>query len=56
MFSWVDKVTRGTYGLVSFIWNLGFWFAAGPATRIQFLDHFNWGLISQLIKSISSVL
>ena len=41
--------------MVSFIWNTGFWFAAVPATIIQFLDHFNWILISQLIKGISSV-
>ena len=40
----------------SFIWNLGFWFAVAPSTRIQLLDHFHWRLILQLIKDISSVL
>ena len=55
-FSWVDKVTTQTESLVSFIWKLGFWSATVPATRIQFSDHFNWRLILQLIKDISSVL
>ena len=56
MFSWVDKVTTETLSLVSFIWKLGFWLFAVPATKMHFLDRFNWRLISQLIKGISSVL
>ena len=60
MIYWVDKVTTGTYhfgiSLVSFIWNVGFWLFAVPATIIQFLDHFNWRIVSQLIEGISSVL
>ena len=54
MFSWVDKVTTGTQSLVSFVWKLGFWLFAVPATLIQFLDHLNWRLVSQLIKGVSS--
>ena len=56
MFSWVDKVTTGISSLASFIRNPRFWFATVPATRIQFLYHFNWRLISQLLKGISSAL
>ena len=56
MFSWVDKVTAGTQSFVSVNLNSGFWFDAVPATRIQYLGHFNWRQILQLIKGISSVL
>ena len=56
MFSWVDKVTKGAQSLKSFIRNVGFWLLVVPATTIQFLDCFNWRLISELIKGISSVL
>ena len=49
MFSWVDKVT-------TFIWIVGFWLFVVPANIMQFLDHLNWRLISQLIKGILSVL
>ena len=56
IFSWVDIVTTGRQSLVSFTWNLWSWFDAVPATRIPILDHFNWRLISQLIKGISNVL
>ena len=49
MLSWVDKVRTGRRvrreekSFVSVILNSGFWFAAVPATRIQFLteDKFN---------------
>ena len=54
MLSWVDKVTRGTYSFISVMLNSAFWFAAVPATRIKFLDHFNWRQILQLIKDILS--
>ena len=40
---------------LSVILNSGFWLAAIPATKIQSLDHFNLGLISQLTEGISSV-
>ena len=56
MSSWVDSVTTGTQSLISVIWNVGFWFAVLPTTRRQFLHHFNWRLILQLIKGTSSVL
>ena len=52
MFSWVEKVTTGTKSLVSFIWNFRFWFDVVPATRIQFLDHFNWRLISSVLQKL----
>ena len=55
LFSWVDKVTTGAYSLVSFIY-VGLWLVVVPATIMQFLEHFNWRLISQLIIGISSVL
>ena len=42
--------------IIIFIWNSGFWFAAVPSTRIQFFDHFNSRLISQLIEGVLSVL
>ena len=42
--------------MVSFIWKFGFWLFEVAAFIIQFLDHFNSRLISQLIKGISSVL
>ena len=50
----VDKVTTGTWPIVSVIVNVGTWFAAVPEMKKQFFEQFYIRLISQLINDISS--
>ena len=46
------QVTTVTQSFVSLILNYGTSFAAVPATKKHFFDHFNWRLTSQLINDI----
>ena len=54
--SWVDKITTGTWRVVSVILNVGFWFATLVLIIIQFSYQVKISSTSQLIKSLSRVL
>ena len=46
----------GTQKFVSVVLKSGSWFASVLATRKQSFGNFNWRIVSQLIKGISSVI